>query len=509
MTRRLSIGFALALVIVLALGVGFGCSGDDDDDSAPIETGDDEDGDTGGPGDDNDTVGVDELDDRWDSCEPDDLAQQTYDESGESGPLRLKAMAHDAQVEQWHLPDYGSHVHVKFTDETRTVVSSYHGHGDSCIWTGTYITGQALRYLVTGDEQARANVIRSAASLSRHEHVTGRPGFIARYVGKADTPGQASYVARCPSDENCHLIEDGEFAGDFWVGNTSRDQYTGWFMGMAFAYDLIDDEAMRAQIEVDVAEVLDRLIADQWWIIDFDGEPTTKAPNVLGSQKMNWSLIGYHITGEERFFEVFKRWAAYDKRDQLRLGNLGRMNQYAQHYGLNLAHENFLNLMRLSKPYCEVHDFLVDLFTEQTHAIVDLAHNPWYTGVYLAQADVDDETWAVHRAQIIQDLTDFHDAPKVEYAMQPPEAPLDPVSVLLYELQQALPWLSDLIGTIHPQAKDAYPVRYQCSSGFIFQRNMWAIECGGTDDPTMVNSGHDYLVAYWLASAYGILDKTD
>jgi hypothetical protein len=39
---------------------------------------------------------------------------------------------------------------------------------------------------------------------------------------------------------------------------------------------------------------------------------------------------------------------------------------------------------------------------------------------------------------------------------------------------------------------------------------MWAMECpGSVDDPTAVNSGHDYLAAYWLASAYKALSKSD
>ena len=431
--------------------------------------------------------------------------------TGPAGTLRLKAEAHDRWVETWHTPEYGSHLHVKFTDDSRTEVHSYHGHGDSCIWTGTYVATQAHRYKLTGDPRARANVIRSAGALSRHLHVTGRPGFIARYVGPADDPGHAGMVAGCEADENCHLKESGPYQGDFWIGNTSRDQYTGWFMCMAFAYDLVNDPGMRNQIVADVALVLDRLIQDNWIIIDVDGEPSTKAPIVLPIMQMAWSLIGYNITGEERFLDVFAFWAKPHRQKQLRLSNIGIINRYAQHYGLNLAHENYLNLLRLSRPYPETHAFLQEIFKAQIHHWVDLQHNPWYTAVYLAEGDVQDPAdFQARKEQIIQDLTDFPAAPKIRYAMQPPEAELDPLSVFLYDLQQDLPWLADIIGTVHLQAAEAYPVNYQCSSGFIFQRNMWAISCGETQtDPSYVNSGHDYLAAYWLASAYGILDKSD
>jgi len=432
---------------------------------------------------------------------------------GQVGELRRKAIDHDLWLETWHLPAYGSHLHVTFKKDTgRTQVDYYHGHGDSCIWTGTYVAGQAFRYKATGDPQARANVIRSVGALSRHLHVTGRKGFIARYVGPASEPGHRYEVQSCTEKNDCHLVSSGPYAGDFWKGNTSRDQYTGWFLGMAMAYDLVDDEAMRSQIAADVAEVLDRLIQDRWWIVDVDGIWTTKAPNVLPSQQMTWSLIGYHLTGEQRFLDVFAHWAHPGKRKQLRVGDIALFNRYAQHYGLNLAHENYFNLLRLSRRYAdpETHAFLVDLFTSQIHSVVDLQHNPWYTAIYLAEGEVQDrEVFLKHRDQLIEDLKDFRPAPKSQYAMTPPEAELDPLSVFLYNLQQELPWLKDLMGTVSIQAAEAYPVRYQCFSDFIFQRNMWAISCGDVEDnPDYVASGNDYLAPYWLAAAYGILDES-
>jgi len=282
---------------------------------------------------------------------------------------------------------------------------------------------------------------------------------------------------------------------------------------MAFAFDLVDDGPMRARIAADVTDVLDRLIRDNWWIIDVDGEPTTKAPNVLPTQQMNWSLIGYHLTGETRFLDVFSTWAAPSRRGQLRLADIGFLNRYAQHYGLNLAHENYLNLLRLSRVYADpdTHGFLVRLFTEQIHSVVLLQQNPWYTAVCLAEARPDDQVLAARQQeQIIENLRDFPPAPKASFAMTPPPpAELDPFSVFLVDLQQALPWLKDLIGEARIQALEAYPVRHQCFSGFMFQRSMWAVSCGDEDDPSNVSSGHDYLAPYWLASAYGILEPGD
>src|SRR6478752_1384596 len=44
--------------------------------------------------------------------------------------------------------------------------------------------------------------------------------------------------------------------GNFWIGNTSRDQYAGVLFGLGVAYDLIDDQALKASI----AAVVTRMV---------------------------------------------------------------------------------------------------------------------------------------------------------------------------------------------------------------------------------------------------------
>ncbi len=518
------------LLVFLFSALGWGCDDDDDtgyddagdDDVADDDTGDDDTGDDDTGDDDtgdDDTADDDTGDDDTEDplvpeCDPDPMMDRTYDESPGAGPLRLKAQDYDDWHLQWHQPHYGSTVEVSFTDGDRDTVQHYGGTGDSCIWTGTYLVSQAFRYHVTkgtpeGD-QAKANAIKSVQALSRHLHVTGRDGFIARYVGPLSEPAYGDMAGSCISEpEYYHCIDDGEFAGDFWKGNTSRDQYTGWFFGMGLAYDLVDDEPMRQIIRDDVAEVLDRLMADGWWIIDVDGIPTTAGPNALGSQQMNWALVGYHITGEERFFNVFAHWAAEEQQASLRLGNISIINRYMQHYGLNLGHQNMFNLLRLSRPYCDVNDFLVALFKQQIHYHCDLSHNAFFTTIHMAQSFLDETSdyWDEQLDQMLGDMTDFRDAPNDSYYLEPPPAQLDPVSVFLTDLQADYPWLADIMGTAHYQALDAYPVPQQCTTDFLWQRNPWNIDPCGSDNPAHVNPGADYLVAYWMASAYGFITK--
>jgi len=497
----------LLLCMLIALLV-FSLVACESDESAEV-SGDDTDDDTSVDDDTaDDDTGDDDLPDDYVADWPQsNIEEQDYDETLEAGALRLKAEAYDAWHEQWHQPYYGSTVEVTFTDDSRTEVQWYGGSGDSCIWTGTYLASQAFRYYVTGDEQAKANAIRAAQALDGHLHITGRPGFIARYRGPQDPKVMPS---DCAAQQDCHVITEGPYAGDFWKGNTSRDQYTGWFFGMCLAYDLVNDEDMRQMIRSDVTEVLDELMSTGWWITDVDGEPTTAAPMVMPAMQLDWALIGYHITGEERYKAVVQKWIKNDMRKKMRLTNITFMNRYAQYYGNNLGHENFYNLLRLGKVYFsrDDHEFFRRLFDTQIHAHVRLSHNAFFNAIHMSQGvytpypDNDE-----YQYQLEQDLTDFRPAPNYRYATNPPPAEVDPISEWLDGLMEQYPELAELMGDVDPQAKDAYPVPYQCSTDFLWQRNPFRLSCGAPEMPRHVNPGVDYLVAYWMANYHKFITK--
>ncbi len=479
-----------------------------DDDTGDDDTGDDDtvDDDTG----DDDTSDDDTADDDTDTYvapwPQTNVEVQDYDETVSAGDRRLKAMDYDLWHEGNHQPFYGSTVGAKFTDDTRTTVDHYFDSGDSCIWTGTYLAGQAFRYYVTGDAQAKANAIRMVEALDGHLHITGRAGFIARYRGPQDT---RIMPPDCATQENCHVVNDGMYAGDFWQGNTSRDQYTGWFFGFSIAYDLVDDEDMRDMIRADVTEVMDELIANHWWIKDVDGLPTTAGPNVLSVQQLTWSLIAYHITGEERFKAEVQRLVKDSARLFIVISDISFMNLYAQYYGNNLAHENFYNLLRLAKVYLSKADyeFLSDSFDNQIHTFTRLSHNAFFNTIFMSQGQYVPEAGDPYQAQLEQDLGEFRDAPNFKYYIDPETTELDPVSVFLDNLMEQYPFLKEIMGDVDPQAAEAFPVQLQCETDFLWQRSPFSIGPCGSDDPSSVQPGVDYIVAYWMASYHKFITK--
>jgi hypothetical protein len=509
------------LACVAGLSVFAACAGDDDDDN---DSSDDDLNDDASDDDVDDDANDDVDDDADDDADDDDLPDdyvapwpqsnievRDYDESDDAGPTRVKTQAYDEWHRTWHQPDYGCNVHAYFTDENYTDVTGYHGHGDSCIWTGTYLGAQSFRYWVTGDEQAKQIAMEMVLALDKLLHVNARPGFISRYVGSQDSITYAGDDG-CDSDNRCHRIEDGEFAGDWWIGETSRDQYTGWFYGMAMAFDLIDDEPTKQIIRDDVTEVLDELLSTGWWIIDEAGEPTDAAPNVLSTFRLSWITIGYHITGLERFKVELQKALKNSQRLGYELSSIALFNRYMDYFGNNLAHTNWYNILRLGKVYYGEDDYayMVDLFNHQVHTFTRLSHNPWFNGIYMSQGGYEPTPGDEYQTQLEDDLAGFRDPPLGEYYVpvkDPSTYTLDPLSILLSELQEAVPLLDELMGTVYPQALHPFPVDQYCPAGFMFQWSPFNIRECGADNPTKVHSGHDYLTAYWIAAYHKFIPK--
>ena len=522
MTKRKLFVITLVTVIAVFLGIGTGCSDAnsgptlDNNDGFPESDDDDQDG---SRGDDNDfsaddAGGGDYTDDYIAPWPQTNILPQDYDETLPAGPLRQKAMAYDKWHMDFHQPYYGGTVETTFTDETRTEVSSYCCYNDSCEWTGMYLSSQAFRYHVTGDQAVRQNVIRIARSLSGNLHVTGTPGFIARYWAPLDPlvyPGDD--WCDHPDTDRCHRVETGDYAGHFWWGETSRDMYNGWFMGLVLAYDLVDDEQMRETIKNDMTLVLDQLTANNWMIIDEAGEPSTMAPEVLPGFRVAWLTIGYHVTGEQRFKKELQKWLLDSRRNVFRLLNISFMNRYTQYYGNCLSHEMWLNLLRLGRVYFSRSDFefLLNLFETQVHSFARLSHNPWFNGVFMGQGDYrPGASGDPYYEQLVGDLSDFREAPHYRYYLperDPATYELDPLSIFFHDLMIQYPALIELMGLVRFQAETAFPIRQQCTSDFIFQRNPFQIEACGSDDPSHVYAGVDYLISYWLASYHGFISK--
>ena len=256
--------------------------------------------------------------------------------------LELRAAAFGEWFEAHHVTPAGGTGYAHFAAPDRTEVVGYSA-SDSTIWTGTYLAAESFRYAVTGAEDAREHAIRTVRALDTHLRITGVPGFVARFAAPDVPPWNARYQGH-----RRYVPGTGPWEGWFWVDDTSRDQYTGWFFGLAIAHDLVDDEEARELIRAAVREVIDEIAADDYVILGQDGEPTGAGPEVIHVMRLCWHLIAAHVLDEPEYWARYEeRWAADER--WLELSSFSALNKYFEYYAFNLLHETYFNLLRLER----------------------------------------------------------------------------------------------------------------------------------------------------------------
>src|ERR1041384_964994 len=151
------------------------------------------------------------------------------------------AIAISRNIQTRHLP-YSTILDPVFESATSNQIVNYTRCGDSAIWTGHYLAAEAFRYAVTHSSEALDNARRAFTGIESLANATGN-NVLARCV----VPDNSPYAQGIQSEEAGNGIYRSA-PGNFWVGNTSRDQYSGVLFGLGVAYDLIDDRQFQSSI---------------------------------------------------------------------------------------------------------------------------------------------------------------------------------------------------------------------------------------------------------------------
>lgn len=170
---------------------------------------------------------------------------------------------------------------------------------DACWLTGVYTAAESLRFAVTGSPEARAYARRSWRALHNMARVTPKPGIVVR-VYKRTMYGYNPDVAR---KKRWHKDPGREM---YFIADISRDQLSGYFLGVAAFYDHVANEEEKAIIREDIDLIMRPIIDNDMVAIEFTGEPTTygglaESPLLA----LNYLLVAHHITGREEYREKY------------------------------------------------------------------------------------------------------------------------------------------------------------------------------------------------------------
>lgn len=417
------------------------------------------------------------------------------------GPLTLKARAYDINHAQWHAgPGFGGRVETVFASPDSEEVVKYEDLGDSTFWTGQYVASQVHRYQVTGSEEARTNAARAVGALHAYMRITGRSGFIGRFAGPVDSAPLWAYAGPCDS-ENCHVVTEGPYAGNFWLGDTSRDQYTGWFYGMSLYHDLMPDDGLKPMIREDVKLVVDRLSEDQWVIKDVDGLPTGPGPIPVPVMTLMYLATAREMLGPP-YDELYEAMAELLEPIE-KISAITRPNTFFQYFGISLSYLAMYNLVRLEDDpgRMAIH---VETMDDMLYPPVADTHQAFFDLLWMI---VTGERPADLMADVKQSLLEFPQAPKRKVHPEHPPKPILPFSLIANDFFDAIGF-GDIVPNISPRSIEPYPMRQRCVTGDYWQSSPWALECG-PDNPSFEFAGEDYLQAYWLGRYHGFLSEAD
>ena len=392
-------------------------------------------------------------------------------------PADIRASENDAvaisgNIQQRHVP-YGTILAPVFASSDPaspgySQVVSYTRAGDSALWTGHYLAAEAFRYQVTRSPQALANAWRALRGLRSLLDVTGN-GVLARCLFPADSP----YAAAIQQEEGGHGIYSSA-SGHLWIGNTSRDQYSGVMFGLSVAYDMIATQDVRDFIRDDVTRILNFLLAHNWNVVMPDGRISTTFVH-RPDQFLSFLQIGRTVN-PERFggiYAAYRFWYASSAAYPIFFDNIDTHNHY---FKFNLNYINLYNLVRLEES------------------------SSFYRRLYVDAYDSLRRTTQQHGNAHFNML---------DRALKGPDAGRDGETTALLESWLGRPrrdyWI-DLRG-IYPSCdtdRSCSPISVQqrVNTDYLWQRSPFLLFGGGVGQ--IETAAIDYILPYWMARYYGL-----
>jgi hypothetical protein len=392
-------------------------------------------------------------------------------------PSQSDADAISTIIRGRHMP-YGTLADPGFATSDSTSpdyyrIVTYNRTGDGAIWTGHYLAAESFRYAATRSAESLDNVKAGVAGIRSLVDVTRRdaPDLLAR----SWVPQQSPYLAKIRTDEGHNGLYPTAYRGEavYWIGNTTRDQYSGAFFGLSVAFEQVP--SVRGQVAALVTRMLDRLIADGWNIVMPDG---TVSSSFLGRPDQQLALlqIGRQVN-PDRYTTLYTTFRATNAATVGLPVQAECQDPHGSYYKFNLDYINFYSLVRLeerSSPFRPLYERAYATLRECTRT----HQNAHFNMVDRALAGANDARDADTRLYLGQWLT----RPRRAY-------------------------FSDVSGKYPAcgpnRACDPVPVYDRPNTDFLWQRSPFLLWGGG--DSTVETAAIDYLLPYWMARHHGVL----
>jgi uncharacterized protein (TIGR03437 family) len=373
------------------------------------------------------------------------------------------ALAISTNIQANHLP-FGTIIDPVYAAADSDQLVGYSRCADSAIWTGHYLAAEAFRYKVTNSADALANVKAAIAGIQSLVDVTGN-NLLARCLVPMSSP-YAQYITQAESANGIHTNSS---AGYYWVGNTSRDEYSGVMFGLAVAYDMVGDTSVQSSISSLVTLLVDFLTGHNWNVVMPDGSISTTFL-LRPDQLLSFLLVGRRVNSGH--FST-----TYDIQKVLlsatTLAPIGvDVQSNDSYFKFNLDAINLYNLVRLDTSsfddlYKEAYNLYWNHVKDQQNAFFNM---------------IDRALNGANSTRDAQTVT------MLDQWLQRPNR--DPYVDLTGQLASCSTG----------EACSPVPVPQRPTTDFIWQRDPFQLVGGGYG--TIEGAGIDYILPYWMARYY-------
>ena len=176
----------------------------------------------------------------------------------------------DRVARENHIADDDTFRNLYLTEDLQRI-EYWFQHPNVILWSGIYLASQALRYRVTGDEEAQENARRVVSGLRDLTRVTGVEGLYGRSMTRPGVPYDYD------GSGNPDIWPESPAAGyEGWRYNNdvSQDGYAGLMFGYGVALEHLKDKQLLADVGQLAEEVGKHIVSNGLQIIDADGEVT-------------------------------------------------------------------------------------------------------------------------------------------------------------------------------------------------------------------------------------------
>jgi hypothetical protein len=385
---------------------------------------------------------------------------------GSARASEADAIAISQNIRAIHMP-FGTIMDPIFAAPDSDQIVGYTHCGDSAIWTGHYLAAEAFRYNVTRTAEALDNVSAALAGLEGLLDVTGT-NLLSRCLIAMNSP----YAQAIITEEAGHGVYENTY-GWYWIGGTSRDQYSGVFFGLGVAYDLVDDPQVRTRIAFLTTLLLDFLRGHDWSVKMPDGSIST---TFIGRADQQLSLLqlGRHVNSG-RFSTTYDLYRFFFSPLVIVPISLEVLDNNS-YFKFNLDSINLFNLIRLeSSSFKAIYRQAYDILRRHT----DDQKNAFFNMIDRALSGPNDVRDADTREML------------EEWLLRPRrDVPID--------LRGIYPACGSLDMACAP-----VPIVDRPRTDFLWQRNPFMLVGLGTG--TVETAGIDYILPYWMARYYGTI----